>query len=628
MSAKQRYIVIFVYAGMVLLAGQANAAHPYHPFIITVTDADTGQPVPLVELRTVNKIVYYTDSNGNVAFYEPGLMNVGDVYFRVKAPYGYEELETDAFGYRGRKFNPVPDGTAQLTLKPKADPGDRPVETKRQRFRLNHPYNTASGTYKPFTITVRDAATRRGVPLVELRTDDDLSYYTDSAGRVAFYEPDLMDKDVVFHVQSYGYLSPAAGGVTLKTTSDGTADITIRRINIAERLYRITGEGIYNDSVLLEKPVPLANPVLSGKVVGQDTVAMTEYNGKLFWLWGDTERPAYPLGNFKTSSATSLLSGKGGLDPDVGVDLTYYVDKDGFSKPMFPYPKANLVWMGTLVSVDDNGTECLLASYRARDGNQKFFESGIAVFNDAAKTFKSLVIFQPNHHITPFGQAYKKDGYVYVNCPYPTIRIRADRETFQNPEQYEAFTCLMPGTGFDGENTRLQRDEKNHLVWEWKKNTSPLNDDQWEKLVKAGLASQQEAWNWVRDTQTGKHVKLACGSSEYNPYKNCWVMVTGEKFGESFLGEIWVAAAPAPEGPWTKARKIVTHHSADSVYTFYNVAYHPEFDQNNGRSIYFEGTYVTTYSGNPNPTPRYDYNQMMYRLNLSDRRLAKIWPRK
>lgn len=611
-----------------MLAGMVNAAHPYHPFVITVTDADTGQPVPLVELKTVNKISYYTDSNGKVAFYEPGLMNVGDVYFRVTAPYGYEELKKDAFGYRGKTFQPAPNGTAQFTLKPKADPGDRPAETKYQRFRLAHPYNTTPGTYKPFTITVRDAATRRGVPLVELRTDDDLSYYTDSAGRVAFYEPDLMDKDVFFHVQSYGYLSPAGDGVTLKTVADGAADITIRRTNIAERLYRITGEGIYNDSVLLEQSVPLANPVLSGKVVGQDTVAMTEYNGKLFWLWGDTERPAYPLGNFKTSSATSLLPGKGGLDPDAGVDLTYYVDKNGFSKPMFPNPKANLVWMGTLVSVNDNGAERLLASYSAMDGSGKSFESGIAVFNDTTETFETLVTFQPAHHITPSGQAYKKDGFVYVNCPYPTIRIRADLKTFQDPEQYEAFSCLMPGTAFDGANTRLQRDENNHLVWNWKKNTSPLNDDQWEKLVKAEQVTQQEAWNWVRDTQTGNHVKLACGSSAYDPYKNCWVMVCGQQFGQSFLGEIWIAAAPAPEGPWTKARKIVTHHAPDSVYTFYNIAYHPEFNQNNGRSVYFEGTYVTTYSGNPNPTPRYDYNQMMYRLNLSDRRLSKIWPGK
>ena len=46
------------------------------------------------------------------------------------------------------------------------------------------------------------------------------------------------------------------------------------------------------------------------------------------------------------------------------------------------------------------------------------------------------------------------------------------------------------------------------------------------------------------------------------------------------------------------------------------------FDKDGGRIIFFEGTYTTTFSGNPDPTPRYDYNQVMYQLDLSDPRLA------
>jgi len=37
--------------------------------------------------------------------------------------------------------------------------------------------------------------------------------------------------------------------------------------------------------------------------------------------------------------------------------------------------------------------------------------------------------------------------------------------------------------------------------------------------------------------------------------------------------------------------------------------------------IYFEGTYTMAFSGNRNPIPRYDYNPMLYRLDLSDPRL-------
>ena len=84
------------------------------------------------------------------------------------------------------------------------------------------------------------------------------------------------------------------------------------------------------------------------------------------------------------------------------------------------------------------------------------------------------------------------------------------------------------------------------------------------------------------------------------------------------LGEIWYAEADTPLGPWVYARKVVTHDK----YSFYNPKQHPMFDKDGGRIIFFEGTYTTTFSGNPDPTPRYDYNQVMYQLDLSDPRLA------
>jgi len=38
--------------------------------------------------------------------------------------------------------------------------------------------------------------------------------------------------------------------------------------------------------------------------------------------------------------------------------------------------------------------------------------------------------------------------------------------------------------------------------------------------------------------------------------------------------------------------------------------------------IFFEGTYTHSFSGNPEQTPRYDYNQVLYKLDLDDPRLA------
>jgi hypothetical protein len=96
------------------------------------------------------------------------------------------------------------------------------------------------------------------------------------------------------------------------------------------------------------------------------------------------------------------------------------------------------------------------------------------------------------------------------------------------------------------------------------------------------------------------------------------VLIAVQSFGTSLLGEVWYAEADTPVGPWVFARKVVTHDR----YSFYNPKQHPYFDQDGGRVVYFEGTYTHTFSGNNDVTPRYDYNQVMYRLDLADARLA------
>src|SRR5205814_8463469 len=82
-------------------------------------------------------------------------------------------------------------------------------------------------------------------------------------------------------------------------------------------------------------------------------------------------------------------------------------------------------------------------------------------------------------------------------------------------------------------------------------------------------------------------------------------------------GEIWFAEADTPTGPWVYARRVVAHGD----YNFYNPTQHSFFDQDDGRRIYFEGTYTASFSAAKEKTPRYDYNQIMYRLDLSDPRL-------
>src|SRR5437870_1633686 len=172
---------------------------------------------------------------------------------------------------------------------------------------------------KYFRILVVDEQTGRGVPLVELRTVNHIRCYTDSNGVVAFHEPGLMGETVFFHVQSHGYEFPKDGfgfrGKALEVKEGGTATLKIERRNVAERLYRATGGGIYRDSVLVGRATPLKEPALNGQVLGSDSVVNAVYHGKVYWFWGDTNRPSYPLGNFHVPGGTSEMPANGGLDP-------------------------------------------------------------------------------------------------------------------------------------------------------------------------------------------------------------------------------------------------------------------------------------------------------------------------
>jgi len=80
------------------------------------------------------------------------------------------------------------------------------------------------------------------------------------------------------------------------------------------------------------------------------------------------------------------------------------------------------------------------------------------------------------------------------------------------------------------------------------------------------------------------------------------------------LGELWYAEAPEPTGPWGVAVKVVSHDN----YTFYNPRLHPEMTPSDSPILLFEGTYTQQFSDKPQVTPLYDYNQILYRLDLDD----------
>lgn len=477
---------------------------------------------------------------------------------------------------------------------------------------------------RPFAIKVVDEQTGRGVSLVELKTVNEITFITDSAGFAAIDEPGLMGLSVFFHVKSHGYEFPKDGfgirGKALTLSEGGSATLKVRRMNIAERLYRVTGGGIYRDALLLGKPLPTKSPVLNAQVFGSDSVLMIPFRGKLHWFWGDTNRPGYPLGNFHTPGATSLPPGQGGLDPEVGVDLTYYIDEKGFAKATAKLPGEGPTWVfGLAAFKDDSNQERLVATYSKIKPPMDTYERGLVEFNPEKAVFEKVATFPLKSPVQTSGHTFiqHEDGAdtIYYTTPFPITRVRARMSDVSDTTKYETFTCLKPGSSLEHPEIDLGPDGR--ARYSWRANTPAVGPAEQVKLVKSETLKEDEALFAVRDADTGKPVLVHNGSTYWNDYRRRWIAIFCESFGTSMLGETWYAEADTPLGPWVYARKIVSHDR----YSFYNPKYHPHFDKEGGRVIFFEGTYTASFSGNTSPTPRYEYNQVMYKLDLADPRM-------
>lgn len=477
----------------------------------------------------------------------------------------------------------------------------------------------ASAFAAPYKIQVIDAATGRGVPLVELAPQNGQSFVTDSNGIAAFDEATLFNQSVPFSFQSYGY-----GGFsqTLNPTSGGSVQVAINRTNLAERLYRVTGTGIYQDSVAVGTAVPIDKPLLNANVKGQDSVQTAICKGQIYWFWGDTLYESGGLGNFRTAGARSQLPGHGGLDPAVGVNLNYFVNANGWAKEMMPVPQAGLMWIDGVFTVrDPDGIERLLAHNARYQDLATNLESGLALFNDSTETFQRFQSYSLTAPITPEGHAFEHtvngQEYIYFDQTYPAVRAKANWNDVTHIANWEAYSPLRPNTRYDANNPPFDRDAQGRIVFGWKQNTDPLSYEMLEDLVNHGYVARDQLPFRLKDVETGQPVRMHRSSVYWNEFRQSWVMIGTEAWGDSLLGEVWFSEAPSPEGPWVNAVKVATHdRGTNSDYSFYNPTSHPFFDQDSGRLIYFEGSYTTSFSGNSNPTPLYDYNQIMYRLDL------------
>ena len=248
-------------------------------------------------------------------------------------------------------------------------------------------------------------------------------------------------------------------------------------------------------------------------------------------------------------------------------------------EPWAVAPGKGPTWITGFISLPDSkGKPHLVGAYCKITPPLEAYEWSLAAWNEDARIFERLkVIWQkseekprpllPEGHVNLWKDSSGKEWALFGN-PFPRLKCPATFEQWQEPSTWEAIEA--------------------------------------PEVVKG--------WLGDREVKVTPH----SGSIAWLPDRGRWAAVFMEAFGKpSGFGEVWYCEADSPFGPWSRAVKVVSHDD----YTFYNPRIHPGFSTGHANWVFFEGTYTREFSGNKNPTPRYDYNQMLYRLDLDDPRV-------
>jgi hypothetical protein len=431
----------------------------------------------------------------------------------------------------------------------------------------------------PCRIDVVDKETGWPVPLVELRTTHQARFVSDNAGVIAFDLPELMGRETWFTVTADGYEVPADGfgnrGVRLTPQPGQSLTVKVNRTSIARRLGRITGAGLFAESQKLGENLDWPESGL----LGCDSVQNAVHRGRLFWAWGDTSLARYPLGIFHMTSATSEVQPLDSFEPPLRLALDYFRDDAQRPRGVAQMPGSGPTWLTGYVSLpDSSGESRLVATYFKINPPLEAYECGLCVWNDVTEHFEPLrTVWKKSdgpskHPPVPQGHPVFVDGdggqkWVLFGDPLPKLRCRATFEAWKDQKSWEV------------------------------------------------IKPQDELLSAVDGSSVAPHT----GSIAWNAYRKRFVTVFMQKFGKpSAFGELWYAEAESPYGPWGRAVKVLSHKN----YTFYNPRLHPEFTPADSPILLFEGTYTQTFADRPEPTPRYDYNQILYRLDLDDPKLS------
>jgi hypothetical protein len=322
------------------------------------------------------------------------------------------------------------------------------------------------------------------------------------------------------------------------------------------------------------------------------------------------------------AGATSRLPSERGLDPAQGVNLTYFMDGDGFARAMAEVAdREGVVWLDGICTVTDRtGAERMVAHYSRRPGLAGEYEQGLMVYNDEREMFevvRQLPLEETwrfvHHH--PIEIEFDGQRYLLMGTPFLNTRVPATLEAVLDPGQYESWSCIEPAA--DSTTAAPRRRTDGQLDYRWQAGPPVTQREEARWLKEQQVAPHELRYLPADDASSDRRVTMHAGTVRWNEYRSRWILVANSISDvadePSLLGEVWYAESTGPQGPFRRAVRIVTHRQQ----SFYNPCHHTFFDQAGGRVIYFEGTYCNTFT-NSAATPRYNYNQIMYRLALDD----------
>ncbi len=488
-----------------------------------------------------------------------------------------------------------------------------------------------------FELQIIDSMTGKGIPMTEVYRNGLVRFVTDSDGRVAINDPDLLNQKVYFDIKSDGY-KPASDnamspGVIINVVPGGKWEVKLSREDAAERIYRLTGSGVYRDSVILGYKPPIEMPLSNSGVTRHNSFIVKNkpltdaqsivYKSKIFWFFNGVQGLTFSKKNNKMAVATAQLPQKSGMSPEEGVNLEYITDSNDFPKEMAPFgDESDLVCFDSVMTVPDSSdNEKLVAHYIIFDSKMNQKEHGLAIFNDEKEVFEVLKTFNADEEWRfPQGRTCRveEDGkeWIYFSNPFPNKRVPATLDALQDPASYEAWTCYG-----DTEGKEVKRTDSGALDYRWTKDASPVGPAEEKSLIRKKLIEESEAMFLPKDKE-GNQIEMLSGSFHYNQWREKWVFIGAELRGKpSLYGQVWYSESQSLTGPWEKAVKIASH----SDNSFFNVAHNEFFNQAKGRVLYFHGTYTKELSANSIPMPMYEGNQVMYRLELNSREIESVF---